>query len=209
MKLASVFWVFGLLIPVDVFCEESKNITASGLWRLDWQDGRIGYLCVDAVHQPWREIGDEDRLSNCWVEDSAWQERNGVRFRVVSEKTERHWRDGGDYRVELFCVNRKFSSTHGEEPWSVSRSVINRTWRGDYRRRLDFSERGKGDSSTGSIGEGELPAVFLTGSHSMTRVADCPVSLPAGRKCRIPTSDSPGTSEWPACDPALTGKSNQ
>jgi hypothetical protein len=203
MKSAFVFLVFGFLVPADVFSEESKNLAASGLWRLDWQDGRVGYLCVDEAHQPWREIGDEDRLYNCWVDDSAWQERNGNRLRVVSEKTERHWREGDVYHVELSCINRKFSAAQGEKPWSVASTIVTRTWRGDYRSRLFFSERGRGVSSTGSTGEVDLPAVVLTGTHSMTRVADCPVSMSAGHKCRIPTPDSTETSEWPACEPTL------
>lgn len=206
MKPAYLFLVFGFLVPADVLSEESKNLAASGLWRLHWQDGRAGYLCVDEAHQPWREIGDEDRLYNCWVDDSAWQERNGNRLRVLSEKTERHWRESDVYHVELSCTNRKFSAAQGEKPWSVASTIVTRTWRGDYRSRLFFSEQGRGGSSTGSTGEVDLPAVFLTGSHSMTRVADCPVSMPAGQKCRIPSAESPATAEWPACDSALRDK---
>jgi hypothetical protein len=207
-RISFAILVLTLSVPVDVRSEEPKSLAASGLWRLDWQDGRLGYLCVDEAHQPWRVIGDVDRLYDCWVEDSAFQERNGNRLRVMSEKTERHWREAGEYRVELSCVNRKFSSAQGEKPWSVATSVIKRAWKGDYQSRLDFVERGRSGSSTGSTGEVDLPEVALTGSHSMRRVSECPASMAAGRKCRIPTADSPASSEWPACDPELTGKTN-
>lgn len=210
MKIFNAIVILSMLIPIAAHGQESKtNTAASGLWRLDWQDGRSGYLCVDEAHQPWRLVGDEDRLYNCWVDDSSWQESNGDRLRVTSEKTERQWREAGVHRMELSCVNKKFSSAHGDNPWSVATSVINRTWSGDYRSRLDFSEEGRADSTTGSIRNAVLPPEMLTGAHSMTRIADCPASVPAGYKCRIPTPESPATSEWPACYPTLTGQSRR
>jgi hypothetical protein len=208
MKLFAIIILMTSLLPVVAVCKESSSLASDGLWRLDWPDGRVGYLCVDHDFQPWRTIGDENRLWACLVEDVSWRERSGNPMRHVKKKTERHWRENSAYRVELICDVSYFNGARdGAEPTSGI-TVINRTWSGDLKKKLKFEERGVVRSSERSDGKDAVPEGMLTGSHTMTWRAACLKSLPVGSKCRVPTPEFPESSEWPACNPALTGESS-
>lgn len=205
--IAFVILAMGSL-PVFASSEEATSRASDGLWRLDWPDGRVGYLCVDADFQPWRSVGDENRIWACSVEDVSWRERSGNAMRHVKKKTERHWRENNAYRLELTCDVSHFNGARdGAEPTS-GMTVINRTWSGDLKTKLRFEERGVVRSPERSDGAVAVPEGMLTGSHTMTWLATCPRSLPAGSKCRVPTPEYPESSEWPACNPSLTGESN-
>jgi hypothetical protein len=205
--VAFTILVMGFL-PLVASSEEAPSRASDGLWQLDWPDGRVGYLCVDKDFQPWRSVGDENRLWACLVEDVSWRERSGNPMRHVKKKTERHWRENNAYRVELMCDVSYFNGARdGAEPTSGI-TVINRTWSGDLKRKLKFEERGVVRSPERADGTDAIPEGMLTGSHTMTWLATCPKSLPVGSKCRVPTPEFPESSEWPTCNPALTGESN-
>lgn len=159
-------------------------------------------MCVDVRYQPWR-LKDPSGIDllDCLVRDVEWREPSGNRLRMRTSKLERQLQEGKTYRLETTCMSEAFNYGRSQSPIVFSKTKAKAEWTGDLRRALEFTELATRTSGGGQVEEGRV-------SYRLNWLGECPAVLPAGNKCRVPTPDSPATSEWPACDPAVTGKSS-
>jgi hypothetical protein len=176
---------------------------SDGLWRLEWPNGRLGYMCVNEDFQPWQIIP-YDGFSSCFVEDATWKERGGNQLRQVRSKTERQWREGDTYSVQTDCLLLTFSASQGPAPWSTSLTQTLRSWRGDFEKQVTYRDSVRFFSKDVEVDNGGFD--LAPGEHQMNRVGACPVSLPAGRRCTIPSVWKDVEVEWPACGADLPVK---
>lgn len=191
-----------LAMPVTAMPEDLPFQAATGLWQVAWNEGSTGYMCVDVRYQPWR-LKDPSGIDllDCLVRDVEWREPSGNRLRMRTSKLERQLQEGKTYRLETTCVREAFNYGRSQSPIVFSKTEAKAEWTGDLRRALEFTELATRTSGGGQVEEGRV-------SYRLNWLGECPAVLPAGNKCRVPTPDSPATPEWPACDPALTGKSS-
>lgn len=202
MNLRQIFFATVCAMPVLVVAEDLPYQAATGLWQVNWNEGSTGYMCIDARFQPWRlkESSGID-LFDCLVRDVEWREPSGNRLRMRTSKSERHFQEGKTYRLETTCVTESFNYGRSQSPIFNSKTEAQAVWAGDLRRALAFSE------STTKTTDGVRTDQAVV-SYQLKWLGQCPAVLPAGNKCRVTASDVHSTSEWPACDPALTGKSD-
>lgn len=189
-------------VPVLGTSEDLPYQAATGLWQVAWNDDSTGYMCVDVRHQPWRlkETAGID-LFDCLARDVEWREPSGNRLRITTSRSERHLQEGQIYRLETTCVTERFDYRRSQSPFSMSRTEAQARWTGDFRTALEFTE------SAVRTSDGVIDAKESV-SYRLKWLGECPAVLPAGNKCRASKTDAVATSEWPACDPELTGKTN-
>jgi hypothetical protein len=200
MKIIAVMLV--ALVPVRSVADGGSDRVAAGLWRLEWPNDRSGYMCVDADSQPWHVIPYDGVLS-CVVEDASWTEKkNGNRARIVRSVLEQHDMEGDIYRVKRDCRTEFYNSSQGAQPFSTVLLRVLRSWRGDFRNRLTFTDSAKAYKD-GVESVGAVVQSFTTGDHQMSRVGACPASLPPGRRCVLPGAPPGMGLEWPTCSAEL------
>jgi hypothetical protein len=187
------FTEFGVLLGLVLSSGlQAQDGVAPGSWRIDWSDGRVGQVCLSDRFTPWRTL--PYAPIGCDVKEVKWREANGTTLSLSQRSVRRDFFKAGAYWSEFVCESEGRSSAHADGPVTSNRSTITRVWKGDFVSRLEFSET----DDSGVVWE----------QFTMSLLGTCGESMSAGRKCRIPTANSPASSEWPACDSALMGKSS-